>query len=174
MEVPFLEDIIEPVFKRPEMTDFEIPPILEEMIPDGTLIHKHLPKQADMDRILTRINRKYLRRMHLPCSLKHMQAAYIQSPHFGDIYNVLMFNQYPKCKRAIEKLQQTKLSQYMVQGGLLYIYLKNNFGEQEPILCVSPSKIDIFLDQYHTSLLGGHSGNKGSTVPTYPTMSDYI
>ena len=36
--------------------------------------------------------------------------------------------------------------------------MKNNFGEQEPILCVPPSKIDIFLDQYHTSLLGGHSG----------------
>ena len=40
----------------------------------------------------------------------------------------------------------------------IYIYMKNNFGEQEPVLCVPPSKIDVFLDQYHTSLLGGHSG----------------
>ena len=87
-----------------------------------------------------------------------MQAAYTQSPHFCDIYNVLTFNRYPKCKRAIEKLQQAMLSQYMVQGGLLYIYMKNNFGEHEPILCVPPSKIDVFLDQYHTLLLGGHSG----------------
>ena len=158
MEVPFSEDIVEPVFKRPEMTDFEIPPVLEEMIPDGTLIHKHLPKQADIDRILTQINRKYLRKMHLPCSLKDMQAAYIQSPHFCDIYNVLMFNRCPKCKKAIEKLQHAMFSQYVVQGGLLYIYMKNNFGEQEAILCVPPSKIYIFLDQYHTSLLGGHSG----------------
>ena len=53
MEVPFSEDTVEPVFKRPEMTDFEIPPVLEEMIPDGSLIHKHLPKQADIDKILT-------------------------------------------------------------------------------------------------------------------------
>ena len=66
MEVPFAEDTVEPVFKRPEMTDFEIPPVLEEMIPDGSLIDKHLPKQADIDKILTQINRKYLRRMHLP------------------------------------------------------------------------------------------------------------
>ena len=158
MEVPFSEDIVEPVFKRPEMTDFEIPPVLEEMIPDGTLIHKHLPKQSDIDKILTQINRKYLRKMHLPCSLRDMQAAYMQSPHFCDIYNALMFNRYPKQRRAIEKLQQTMLSQYVIQGGLLYIYMKNNFGEQEPILCVPPSKIDVFLDQYHTSLLGGHSG----------------
>ena len=91
MEVPFSEEIVEPVFKRPEMTDFEIPPVLE-MIPDGALIHKHLPRQADIDRIMIQINRKYLKKMHLPCSLKDMQAAYMQSPHFCDIYNVLMFN----------------------------------------------------------------------------------
>ena len=157
MEVPFAEDTVEPVFKRPEMTGFEIPPVLEEMIPDGSLIHKHLPKQADIDKILTQINRKYLRKMHLPCSLKDMQAANMQSPHFCDIYNTIMFNKYPKHRKAIEKLQQAVLSQYVVQGGLLYIYMRNNFGEQEPILCVPPSKIDIFLDQYLTSLIG-HSG----------------
>ena len=123
MEVPFSEDIVEPVFKRLEMTDFEIPPVLTEMIPDGTLIHKHLPKQADIDKILTQINRKYLSKMHLPCSLKDMQAAYKQSPHFCDIYNVLMFNRYIKNRKAIDKLQQTMLSQYVVQGGLLYIYI---------------------------------------------------
>ena len=101
MEVPFSEDTVEPVFKKPEITDFEIPPVLEEMIPDGSLIHKHLPKQADIDRILTQINRKYLRRMHLPCSLKDMQAAYMQSPHFCDIYNAIMFNKYPKPRKVI-------------------------------------------------------------------------
>ena len=123
MEVPFSEDTVKPVFKRPEMTDFEIPPVLEEMIPDGSLIHKHLPKQADIDKILTQINRKYLRRMHLPCSLKDMQAAYMQSPHFCDIYNAIMFNRYPKHIKAIERLQQAMVSQYVVQGGLLYIYI---------------------------------------------------
>ena len=53
MEVPFAEDTVEPVFKRPDMADYEIPPVLEEMIPDGALIHKHLPKQTDIDKILT-------------------------------------------------------------------------------------------------------------------------
>ena len=119
MEVPFAEDTVEPVFKKPEMTDFEICPVLEEMIPDGSLIHKHLPKQADIDKILTQINRKYLRRMHLPCSLKDMQAAYMQSPHFCDIYNAIMFNKYPKHRKAIEKLHQAMLNQYVIQGGLL-------------------------------------------------------
>ena len=38
MEVPFTEDTVDPVFKRPEMADFEIPPVLEEMIPDRSLM----------------------------------------------------------------------------------------------------------------------------------------
>ena len=42
--------------------------------------------------------------------------------------------------------------------------LKNNFGEQEPILCVPPSKIDIFLNQYHTSLLGGQSDTQAENI----------
>ena len=73
MEVPFSEDNVEPVFKRPDIADFKIPPVLEEMIPDGALIHKHLPKQADIDRIIAQINisEKYLRKMHLPCSLMY-------------------------------------------------------------------------------------------------------
>ena len=168
MEVPFSEEIVEPVFKRPEMTDFEIPPILEEMIPDGALIHKHLPRQADIDRIMIQINRKYLRRMHLPCSLKDMQAAYMQSPHFCDIYNVLMFNRYPRCKRAIDKLQQAMLSQYMVQGGLLCIYLKNNLGEHEPILyVVPPQSWGDRSDTKHSKclLLGGWWLNQLTLIP---------
>ena len=140
MEVPFTKDTVEPVFKRPEMADLEIPPVLEEIIPDGSLILKHLPKQADIDKILTQINRKYLRRMHLPCSLRD-----IQSNHFCDINKAILFNRYPKHRKAIEKLQQAMLNQYVIQGGLLYIYMKNNFGEQEPILCVPPLKIGIFF-----------------------------
>ena len=108
-----------------------------------------------------------------------MQAAYMRSPHFCDIYNAIMFNRYPKHRKAIEKLQQAMLSQYVVQGGLFYIYMKNNFGEQEPILSVPPSKIDIFLDQYHTSLLGGQGLlsvtrhlSKEYIVPIYLTMLD--
>ena len=63
--------------------------------------------------------------------------------HFCDTYNAIMFNRYPKHRKAMEKLQQVILSQYMVQGGLLYIYLKKNFSEQEPI-CVYPHQRLIF------------------------------
>ena len=179
MEVPFTEDTVEPIFKKPEMTDFEISSVLEEMIPDGSLIHKHLPKQANTDKILTQINRKYLRRMHLPCSLKDMQAAYMQSPHYCDIYNAIMFNKYPKHRKAIVKLHQAILSQYVVQGGLfLYIYVKNILGNKSQY-CVYPHQRLIYSwtsitlhcweDTQELLNVTRHLG-KEYTVPIYPIM----
>ena len=46
MEVPFTEDIVEPVFKKPEITDFEIPPVLEEMIPEWIINPQASPKTS--------------------------------------------------------------------------------------------------------------------------------
>ena len=46
----------------------------------------------------------------------------------------------------------------MIHGGLFYQYMKTPTGDLEPILCVPTSKIDIFLDLFHSSILGGHMG----------------
>ena len=132
MEAPFSEDAVELVFKRPELVDFEITPVLEEMIPDEALIHKHLPKQTDIDNILTQINRKYLRKMHLPCNIRDMQAAYMQSPPFCEKYNAIMYKKYPKGGKAIEKLQQVMLSLYVV-----YIHEKQFWRTRAHTMCTT-------------------------------------
>ena len=44
-----------------------------------------------------------------------MQAAYMQSPHFSDMYNVLLYSNYPKNRKAIEKSRQSRMSQYAIQ-----------------------------------------------------------
>ena len=44
-------------------------------------------------------------------------------PWDHDIYNAIMFKKYPKHRKAIAKLHQAMLSQYVIQGGLLYIYI---------------------------------------------------
>ena len=51
-------------------------------------MHRYLPKQADIDRIMDQINRKYLAKLQLPCGIRDMQAAYLSSPHFRDILYV--------------------------------------------------------------------------------------
>ena len=58
--IPYQDKEVEAVFKAPELEDFLLPPILGDQITDSTLMHIYLPKQADIDRIMEQINRRYL------------------------------------------------------------------------------------------------------------------
>ena len=49
--VPFQDREVEAVFKAPELDDFLFPPVLGDQITDSTLMHRYLPKPADIDRI---------------------------------------------------------------------------------------------------------------------------
>ena len=73
--ITFQEQEVEAVFKTPELDDFLLPTVLGDQITDTTLIHRHLPKQTDIDRIMEQVNRKYLAKLQLPCSIRDMQAA---------------------------------------------------------------------------------------------------
>ena len=73
-------------FQRLDKLFFQEPKELEDLINKGNLIHKCLPKQADIDKILRVIQRKVLRGTHLPVEIKEIQAGYLQSPYFRDIY----------------------------------------------------------------------------------------
>ena len=157
--IPFQEQEVEAVFKTPELDDFLLPPVLGDQITDTTLMHRHLPKQTDIDRIMEQINRKYLTKLQLPCSIRDMQAAYLNSPHFKDIYMAVGMNKMPSKARTARKLECDLMNAvYMIHGGLLYRYMKNSTGDSEPVLYVPASKIDIFLELFHSFILGGHMG----------------
>ena len=47
--IPFQEQEVEAIFKTPELDDFLLPPVLGDQITDTTLMHRHLPKQTDID-----------------------------------------------------------------------------------------------------------------------------
>ena len=157
--IPFQDREVEAIFKSPKMDDFLLPPTLGDQISDNTLLHRHLPRQMDIDRIMTQINRKYLTKLQLPCSITDMQSAYLNSPHFKDIYLAVSMNKMPSKARSARKLEVDLLhAVYMIHGGLLYRYMRTPTGDSEPILCIPTSKIDIFLDLFHSSILGGHMG----------------
>ena len=50
------------------------------------LVQTFLLKQADIDKILKVMQRKVLNGMHLPIKIKEIQAGYLSSPYFKDIY----------------------------------------------------------------------------------------
>ena len=78
--IPFQDREVEAIFKSPEMNDFLLPPTLGDQISDNTLLHRHFPRQSDIDRIMAQINRKYLTKLQLLCSIGDIQSAYLNSP----------------------------------------------------------------------------------------------
>ena len=79
-----------------------------------------------------------------------MQAAYLSSPHFRDIYLSVGMNKMPRKSISARKLESDLMNAiYMIHGGLLYRYMKTNTGDFDPILSVPVSKIDIFLELFH-------------------------
>ena len=56
------------------------------------IVQKYLPKQTVIDRILKVIQRKVLKGTHLPLTIKEIQAGYLNSPYFKDLYLYLRIN----------------------------------------------------------------------------------
>ena len=92
-------------FQRPDKSFFQDPKELNDLINTGNLIQKFLPRQADIDNILKMIQRKVFKGTHLPVEIKEIQATYLTSSHFKDIYLYLSQNNLPTSKEAIRKIE---------------------------------------------------------------------
>ena len=71
----------------------------------GNLIQKFLSEQADIDKVLKVIYIKVLKGTHLPVEIKEVQARYLNSLHFKDIFLYLSQNKLPTSKAAIRKVE---------------------------------------------------------------------
>ena len=118
--IPYNDREVEAVFKAPELDDFLLLPVLSDQITDSTLMHRYLPMQADIDRIMDQINRKYLTKLQLPCSIRDMQAACLSSPHFRDIYLSVGMNKIPSKARSARKLESDLMNAvYMIHTQII-------------------------------------------------------
>ena len=68
---------------------------LKDLIDITKLIQKFLLKHTDIDKILDIIKRKVLKGKHLPLTIKEIQAGYLSSPYFKDLYLFLSQNKLP-------------------------------------------------------------------------------
>ena len=84
---------------------FQEPRELNDLINTDNLIQKFLPKQADIDTMLKVIQRKVLKGTHLPVEIKEIQAGYLCSSYFKDIYLYLAQNKLPTSKSVIRKVE---------------------------------------------------------------------
>ena len=68
-------------------------------------VQKFLLKQTGIDKILKMIQQKVLKGTHLPIMIKDIQAGYVVSSYFKDIYLYLSQNKLPSTKSAIRKIK---------------------------------------------------------------------
>ena len=116
---PFQEGVFSEFFQRLDKPFFQDPKELNNLINMGNLIQKFLPKQSDIDKILRIIQRKVLKGTHLPVETKEIQARYLSSSHFKDIYLYLSQNKLPVSKAAIRKVE-TLEERYILLVSLLF------------------------------------------------------
>ena len=77
---PFQEGIMSEMFQRLDKSFFQNPKELGDLINKEKLVHKYLPKQMDIDKILEVIQRKLLKGTHLPVEVKEIQVGYLYGP----------------------------------------------------------------------------------------------
>ena len=78
-----------------------------------------MPKQADIDKILKIIQCKVLKGSHLSVTVKEIQAGYLNSLHFKDIYLYLTHNILPSSKAGIRKVEALA-EKYILLDSLLF------------------------------------------------------
>ena len=75
-------------FQRADKSFFQEPKKLGNLISKMNLIHKYLPKQTDIDKILEVIQRKVLKGTHLPVKIKQKREG-IYTVHVSKIYTCI-------------------------------------------------------------------------------------
>ena len=163
---PFQEGIISEIYERLDMSYIQEPQELKDLIDTTKLIQKFLPKQTDNDKILDIIKRMVLKGTHLPLTIKEIQAGYLSSPYFKDLYLFLSQNKLPS-KRSVIKKVETLAESFVLLDSLIF-KLVTMPDKEAAVLAIPEICIDKITALYHTSLFAGHQG----VVKMYLTMRD--
>ena len=112
------------------------------------------------------MKRKVLKGTHLPLTIKEIQAGYVTSPYFKDLYLYLVQNKLPNKKSAIYKLGN--LAEKFIMLDSLLFKLTTTPEKETVLLAVPELCTDKIITLYHTNLFVGHQG----VVKTYLTIKD--
>ena len=80
------EGVISEFYQRPDKSYLLQPKDLENLVNTSNLVQNFLTKQTDIDKILKIIQQKVLKGTHLLVTVKEIQAGYLSSSYFKDIY----------------------------------------------------------------------------------------
>ena len=139
---------------------------MASLVNTGKLVQRFWPKQADIDKILKIIQRKVLKGMHLPMTVKEIQAGYLIGWYFKDLYLYLAQNMLPSTRTAICKVE-VLVEKYILLDSLLF-KLVTTPEKETALLAIPKICADKIITLYHSSLFIGHQG----VTKSYLTIGD--
>ena len=163
---PFQEGIISETYERADKSYVQEPYELKELKDTSKLVQRFLPKKTDIDKILDIIKRKVIKGMHLPLTIKEIQAGYLSGPYFKDLYLLLSQNKFPSKRSSIKKVET--LAENFVLLDSLPFKLVTTPDKETALLAIPEICVDKIIALYYMSLFAGHQG----VVKTYLTMKD--
>ena len=154
------------ILSRPDKSYFQELKDLGSLVNTSRLVQNFLPKQADIDKILKIIQQKVLKGMHLSVMVKEIQAGYLSSSYFKDLYLYLAQNKLPSSKAPIKKVEALA-EKYILLDSLLFKIVSTP-DKESAVLAIPEMCADSIIALYHSSLFVGHQG----VIKTYLTISD--
>ena len=163
---PHQEGIITETYISPDQSYIEQPQELANLVNTLKLVQKCLPRQADIDKIIDIIKKKVLKGTHLPLIIKEIQAGYLTSPFFKDLYRYVAQNILPHKRHARHKVE-TLAESFILLDSLLF-KIVTILDMEKALLAIPEICADKIIELYHTSLFTGHRG----VIKTYLTIND--
>ena len=94
---------------------FVKPQELIDLVDTSKLVQKYLPRQTDIDKILDIIKKG----THLLLTIKEIQAGYLTSLYFKDIYKYLAQNELLRKRHAVQKVE-TLSERFILLDSMLF------------------------------------------------------
>ena len=103
---------------------------------------------------------------HVLLTIKEIQAGYLNSIYFKDIYQYLAQNRLPSKKAVIKKVE-ILAKKYILVDSLLFKLITIP-GKETALLVISEMCADKIITLYHSNLFAGHQ----RVIKTYLTIND--
>ena len=114
---------IEPVntTQPPEIEYTQMPQALVPIDTPLSIIHKHIPRQSDIDKIVKNIETRVIHSLELLIQAQDLIKAYQHSTHFHDIYQYITDGKLPSSTKAQNCIRAEALNYIVINHFLLRI-----------------------------------------------------
>ena len=143
------------------MTYTQTPQVLVPIDTPLSIIHKHIPRQSDIDKIVKNIETGVIYSLELPIQAQDLVKAYQHSTHFHDICQYIIDGKRPSNAKAQNCIRGEVLNYVVINHFLFRIDTQKDrdLDKGNLFLLVIPEKYEpIIFNMYHDSLLAGHQG----------------